>query len=68
MEMVLVQGILLGAAGIAIGVVGALGVTRPMTSTLFGAAATDPTPFAAVALLLTGAALVACYLATAREQ
>jgi hypothetical protein len=66
--MVLVQGILLGAAGVAIGAVGALGLTRPITSTLFGSAATDPIPFAAVALLLAGIALVVCYAAARRPE
>jgi hypothetical protein len=68
MEMMLVQGILLGMAGSVIGLVEALGLTRPMTSTLFGTAATDLMPFAAVALLLTGAALVACYAAARQGE
>jgi putative ABC transport system permease protein len=68
MEVMLVQGILLSGSGMVIGALGAFGIVRPMTNTLFGVAATDPTPFAAVALLIGGAALLACYSAARKTD
>ncbi len=53
-------------AGVAIGVVGALGLTRFMRTLLFGISATDPLTFAIVAVLLTLVALAACYIPARR--
>jgi predicted permease len=64
--LVLRQGMLLAAVGILLGLVGAAGVTRVMGSLLFGVGATDPLTFAAIALLLAAAALLACYLPARR--
>jgi ABC-type antimicrobial peptide transport system permease subunit len=50
------------SGGLALGVVGALGMTRFISSQLFGITATDPFTFAAVALLLGGVAAAACLL------
>jgi len=61
-RMVLGQGMVLAATGIVFGLVGAYGLTRLMRSMLFGVEPTDPLTFAAIAVLLTGVALVACYL------
>jgi putative ABC transport system permease protein len=61
-RMVLGQGMLLALIGVGIGLIGAFGLTRLMTSMLFGVAPTDPATFAAIALLLTIVALIACYL------
>jgi predicted permease len=64
--LVIRQGMLLAALGIALGLVGAAGVTRVMGSLLFGVGATDPLTFAAIALLLAAAALLACYVPARR--
>ena len=56
----------LALAGIVIGVVGALGLTRLMSSLLFGVSATDPLTFAVVSGLLVGVALLACYIPARR--
>ncbi|HEV2806260.1 MAG TPA: ABC transporter permease [Chthoniobacterales bacterium] len=66
LKMVLWQGLKLGAAGIALGLLGALAVTRLLQSLLFGISATDPLTFAASALLLLAVALVACWLPASR--
>jgi predicted permease len=64
--LVIRQGMLLAALGIALGLVGAAGVTRVMGSLLFGVGATDPLTFASIALLLGAAALLACYVPARR--
>ncbi len=61
-RMVIWQGMLLALIGVAVGLVGAFGFTRLMTTMLFGIEPTDPTTFAAIAVLLTAVALVACYV------
>jgi len=53
------HGIQLAAAGIAVGVTLALGVSRLMTTVLFGVAATDLTSFTAAAVVVWSAALLA---------
>jgi predicted permease len=62
LQMILRQGAKMVVLGVAIGMVGALGLTRLMTSLLFGVSPADPLTFGAVALLLIVVALVACYL------
>jgi predicted permease len=64
--MVLGHGARLAGLGIAIGLVVALGVTRLMSSFLYGIESTDPFTFAAVSLLLLATALLACYLPARR--
>jgi len=60
------QGMLPVLIGMAVGVVGALGLTRLMTSMLFGVQATDITTYVAVAGLLGLTALVSSYLPARR--
>ena len=53
-------------AGVALGVVGALALTRLMRTLLYGVSPSDPLTLGAVALLLTGVAFVAAWLPARR--
>jgi predicted permease len=66
LAMVLKQGLLLSAAGSAVGVIGAIGLTRFLSSYLYGISATDPVTFILVPLLITGVSLLACWLPARR--
>src|SRR2546422_4154222 len=61
-KMVIGRGMMLVLIGVAFGLVGAFGLTRLMATMLFGVAPTDLSTFLMVAALLTGIALVACYI------
>jgi len=61
-RMVIGQGMRLAIIGVAFGLVGAFGLTRWMTSMLFGVEPTDLATFVIIAVLLTVVALVACYI------
>jgi putative ABC transport system permease protein len=59
-RLVVGRGMLLIGAGVALGLVGAFGVTRFLRTLLFGVKPHDPLTFAGVAALLVIVALVAC--------
>ncbi len=56
----------LAVAGVALGLVGALAVTRLLQSLLVQVTPTDPATFAAVALSIGGVSLAASYLPARR--
>jgi predicted permease len=63
---VLREGLKLAITGAAIGLAAAFGLTRLMTSLLYGISPTDPLTFATVAVLLIVVALAACYIPARR--
>ncbi len=65
-QLVLGQGALLLAAGLAIGLVASFICTRLFSSLLFGVSATDPLTFMITPTLLSLAALFACYVPARR--
>jgi putative ABC transport system permease protein len=66
LKLVVGQGMKLALAGVAIGLLGSLALTRMMRGLLFGVSATDPVTYLIVAVVLAGAALAACYLPARR--
>ena len=66
LKLIVGQGMFLTLVGIVIGLAAAYGLTRLMSSLLFGVGATDLWTFAGVAVLLVGIAFMACYLPARR--
>ncbi|MFZ0884007.1 MAG: ABC transporter permease [Candidatus Acidiferrales bacterium] len=66
--LVVRHGLLLALTGSAIGIVGALLLSRVIASQLYGVSPTDPVTFIAVSTLLTVVALAACYIPARRAM
>jgi putative ABC transport system permease protein len=66
LRLVIGQGLWLTLAGIALGALAAFGLTRLMSSLLYGVAGTDPATYALVSALLLLVALAACYVPARR--
>ncbi|HTG14296.1 MAG TPA: FtsX-like permease family protein, partial [Blastocatellia bacterium] len=66
LRLMIGQGMKLTAIGVAIGFIGAIAVTRLMSSLLFSVAPTDLVTFAVSAIALTLVALLACFLPARR--
>jgi predicted permease len=66
LRMVIGQGLRMALTGIAIGIAGALVLTRFLSSLLYGVTPTDPVTFIAVSLILIAVALLACYIPARR--
>jgi predicted permease len=66
--LIVAQAAKLALTGELLGILLALGITRLMASLLFGTSAADPFTFACVAILLSGVALVACYIPARRAM
>jgi putative ABC transport system permease protein len=64
--MVIRRGMRLTAIGLAIGAAGALALTRLLGSLLFGISPRDPVTLVVVAVVLSGVALLACYIPARR--
>jgi predicted permease len=68
LSLVFQQGMRLALVGIIVGLVGALGLTRMMSSLLFGVTPTDPFTFFSVLALLLFVALSACLFPAGRAM
>jgi putative ABC transport system permease protein len=66
LRMVLRQGLRLAIVGAAIGLIGAVALSRFVTTLLYGVPPTDVLTFVGVGLLFIGVALIACYLPALR--
>jgi ABC-type antimicrobial peptide transport system permease subunit len=66
LKLVISQGMRLAIVGVAVGLMGAFVLTRLMQSLMFGVSVTDPMTFGLIAFLLTGVALLACYVPARR--
>jgi putative ABC transport system permease protein len=66
LRMILGQGLRTIFAGVAMGIIGSLALTRTVETLLFGVTATDPLTFGGVTVLLIAVALLACYVPARR--
>jgi putative ABC transport system permease protein len=66
MRLILKHGLILAGAGLAVGLLGSVVFTRLMASLLFGVSPTDGITLTAVAVLLVGVAMLACYVPARR--
>ncbi len=66
LSLVMGQGLWVTLAGLGIGLLGALGLTRFLSSLLYGVRPTDPLTFLVALLILTSTALLACYIPARR--
>jgi len=68
LRMVLAGGLRIAAAGLTLGVLGALALTRVLTGLLFGIGARDPLTFVVVPAALLVVALAACWIPARRAM
>ena len=66
LKLVVGQGLFLILGGVGIGLVGALGLTRLLSSFLYGVRPNDPATFVVVSLVLMGVAALASYIPARR--
>jgi predicted permease len=66
LRLVIVQGLRLAGIGVAIGLAAAFGLTRLLSSLLFGVKATDPMAFGVVVVMLAAVAGIATYIPARR--
>jgi putative ABC transport system permease protein len=66
MKMVVGHGAMVTAIGVGVGLAAAVGLTRLMSTLLFGVTATDPITFVVVSVLLAGVALGASFVPARR--
>ena len=62
LRQVITRGLLLAVVGVVLGIAASLGLTRFISSQLYGVSAMDPVTFTGISLLLVGVALAACYI------
>jgi putative ABC transport system permease protein len=68
LRLVVGQGMRLALLGVGLGLVAALGLTRFLSSLLFGVSSTDPVSFSVVVVMLFAVVLLACYIPARRAM
>ena len=68
LKLILGQGIMLTLAGLAVGLIAALAMTRVLVSLLYGVAPSDPVTLIIVPLVLIAISLLACYVPARRAM
>jgi putative ABC transport system permease protein len=68
LKLVLGEGFLLTLAGTGLGLAGAFGLTRLMSSLLFGISNSDPLTYVSISVLIIVVAMLACYLPARRAS
>jgi len=68
LRLVLSDGMKMALCGVALGLIAALGLTRLLSSMLYGVSNTDPATFLGVAVLLSLVALLACCIPARRAM
>jgi predicted permease len=66
--LVLGEGLKLTLTGVGVGLLAALGLAQLMKSVLYGVSASDPLTFVGVGIVLTGVAVLACYMPARRAM
>ncbi len=66
--LIMKEGAKFSLAGIAVGLIGALLITRLMSSELYGVSPLDPITFIGVAVVMAAVTLLACYVPTRRAM
>jgi putative ABC transport system permease protein len=66
LRLVIAQGLLLVALGVAIGIAGSFALTRLLGTLLWGVTPTDPLTYVVVIMTLVTVAMLACYLPARR--
>jgi predicted permease len=66
LALVFRQGLTLAGSGIAVGILGAFGLTHLLSSLLYGVTPTDPVTFATTPAILLGVAALACWIPARR--
>jgi len=68
LRLIMGEGLILTLVGASIGLLGAFGLMRFLSSMLYGVRSSDPATFAVVPLVLIGVALFACYIPARRAM
>jgi predicted permease len=68
LRLVMSEGLILTAVGLIVGLAAAFAATGVLSSLLFEVSATDPAIFTLIAVLLTGVAMLACYVPARRAM
>jgi len=66
LRLIVSHGVILAISGIAVGIAGALSLTRLMSSLLYGTQPADPMTFLAVIFVLSAVAIAASYIPARR--